>query len=330
MSEQMKLSIIVPVFRTEKYLVQCVESVLSQDYSNFELILVDDGSDDQSPAICDEYARKDPRVLVFHQANAGLSAARNSGIRLATGDYILFLDSDDYWNDRSALSQLIPDLDCDVLNYGFQKCFECSDKTVVKWIPIQIKTEFDQLTTNEDKISFIMTHSCYLSCAWNKAIRRTLFEKSSLQFREGVLSEDIDWSARVLLAAESMGLSTCNFYCYRQRENSITKTIGIKHLQDLKNNIELCETFFTKHTSSRRKQVYYIYLGYQVGTFFASSSLVSNPDAKKLVLESGALCNLLKYGHEFKIKILYLVYRLSGVRGLYYFSKIYSFISKKG
>lgn len=329
MSEQMKLSIIVPVFRTEKYLVQCVESVLSQDYSNFELILVDDGSDDNSPTICDEYALKDSRVIVFHQNNSGPSAARNAGICLATGDYILFLDSDDYWDEKNALSQLIPDLNCDVINFGFKKYFEYSNKVASKWISSQDKRKFDELASSEDKISFIVEHSGYLSCPWNKAIRKNLFKTNLLSFREGVLSEDIDWSARVLLAAKSMGLSTCNFYCYRQRENSITKTIGLRHLQDLKNNIELCDTFLTNHISFQRKQAYYIYLAYQAGTFFASSSLVSRPDAKKLVLESKSLCNLLKYGHEFKIKILYLAYRLIGIRGLYYFSKIYSFISKK-
>ena len=139
MNEQMKISIIVPVFRTEKYLRQCIESVLHQSYHNLELILIDDGSDDASPAICDEYAEGDSRVIVWHQENAGLSAARNAGIRIASGDYILFLDSDDYWDDLSGLSQLIPDLTCDVVNYGFKKCYDNSNRIVNRWASPEIK-----------------------------------------------------------------------------------------------------------------------------------------------------------------------------------------------
>lgn len=328
MDKQPKISIVVPVFRTEKYLRQCIDSVLQQSYNKLELILVNDGSDDKSPSICDGYARKDSRVIVLHQKNAGLSAARNAGIRIASGEYILFLDSDDYWDDLNALSKLIPDLTCDVVNYGFKKYFESSGKSVNKWVSLQIKQTYDELPSLEEKLLFLTKHSYYLSCAWNKAVRRSLFQNNALNFREGVLSEDIDWSARVLLMAESMALSLCNFYCYRQREYSITKSIGLSHLQDLKSNIDLCRTFITDNISPQRKLSYYIYLAYQVGTFFASASLVHDSSAKTLVLSSESLCELLKYRYNTKIKVLYWIYRISGIRGLYLFSKIYAL--KKG
>ncbi len=324
MDKQPKLSIVVPVFRTEKYLSQCIDSVLQQSYNNFELILVDDGSDDKSPFICDGYAKKDPRVIVLYQKNSGLSAARNAGIRIASGDYILFLDSDDYWDDLNALSKLVPDLTCDVVNYGFKKYFDSSGQTANRWVSPQIKETYDALPSVEEKILFLTKHSCYLSCAWNKAVRRSLFQNNALNFREGVLSEDIDWSARVLLTAESMALSPCDFYCYRQREYSITKSIGLRHLQDLKSNIELCRTFITDNISPERKLSYCIYLAYQAGTFFASSSLVHDSSAKALVLSSESLCELLKYRYNTKIKALYWIYRIFGIRGLYLFSKIYA------
>lgn len=91
-----KVSIVIPVYNVESYLRQCIDSVLNQSYQNLELVLVDDGSKDSSPAICDEYAAKDSRVVVVHKANGGAAAARNDGIRKATGDYVTFLDSDDY------------------------------------------------------------------------------------------------------------------------------------------------------------------------------------------------------------------------------------------
>ena len=91
-----KISIVVPIYKVEKYIDQCVQSVLKQTYQNLEIILVDDQSPDKCPEICEQYAREDARVKVFHQKNLGLSGARNTGMQYATGDYVLFLDSDDY------------------------------------------------------------------------------------------------------------------------------------------------------------------------------------------------------------------------------------------
>ena len=94
----LKFSVIVPIYKVEKYIRECIESVMNQTYSNWELILVDDGSPDKCPEICDEYAVKDNRVIVCHKENAGLPAARNSGIKLVTGDYFMHLDGDDFWD----------------------------------------------------------------------------------------------------------------------------------------------------------------------------------------------------------------------------------------
>ena len=91
-----KISIIIPVYKVEKYLDKCVESVVNQTYKNLEIILVDDGSPDNCPKMCDEWAEKDKRIKVIHKENGGLSDARNFGIEKATGDYLMFLDSDDY------------------------------------------------------------------------------------------------------------------------------------------------------------------------------------------------------------------------------------------
>ena len=100
----MKYSVIIPVYKVEKYLSECVESILSQDYQDYEIILVDDGSPDRCPEICDEYARVYPQISVLHQANAGLACARNAGLDKANGEYIIFIDSDDYLISKSALS----------------------------------------------------------------------------------------------------------------------------------------------------------------------------------------------------------------------------------
>ena len=102
----MKFSIIVPIYKVEKYLNQCVDSILSQDFSDYEMILVDDGSPDNCPYICDEYSKKNSKVVVIHKENGGLSDARNAGIMAAKGDYLFFVDSDDYWDDNRALTNI--------------------------------------------------------------------------------------------------------------------------------------------------------------------------------------------------------------------------------
>ena len=99
-------SIIVPVYKAEKYISECVDSVLAQTFEDFELILADDGSPDRCPEICDEYAKKDSRIKVIHKENGGASSARNSGIDAACGEYIIFLDSDDYWEENYTLQRL--------------------------------------------------------------------------------------------------------------------------------------------------------------------------------------------------------------------------------
>ena len=103
----MKISIIIPVYNSTLYLKQCVESILAQTYHNFEILLVDDGSTDDSPMLCDEYAQKDDRIVTIHKQNGGTSDARNVGLEKASGDYITFMDNDDYWSDPDALCDII-------------------------------------------------------------------------------------------------------------------------------------------------------------------------------------------------------------------------------
>ena len=118
----MRISFVVPVYKVEKYLDECVESILTQTYKNFEIILVDDGSPDSCPAMCDAWAVKDNRVKVLHKINGGLSDARNAGVRIATGDYVIFVDSDDFWINKDCLQKLMEvvknNCDCDFINFN--------------------------------------------------------------------------------------------------------------------------------------------------------------------------------------------------------------------
>lgn len=101
------ISVIVPIYNVQQYLPECIDSILAQTYKNLEIILVDDGSPDSCPQICDDYAKRDDRIKVIHKPNGGLSDARNHGIRSATGEYLLFIDSDDFYDDRDGIWQLV-------------------------------------------------------------------------------------------------------------------------------------------------------------------------------------------------------------------------------
>lgn len=130
----MKVSIIVPVYQVERYLRACIESVLCQTHREWELILVEDGSPDRCGVICDEYAKNDARITVMHKENGGLSSARNAGLCRATGEYILFLDGDDFWAEPEGLARLIPQLTSDVVVFGFSKWYEPNGAERGRWI----------------------------------------------------------------------------------------------------------------------------------------------------------------------------------------------------
>lgn len=298
------VSVIVPVYKTELYLEQCVESILNQTYSNLEVILVDDGSPDRCPEICDQYADMDARVKVIHKKNGGLSDARNAGIQLASGDYITFLDSDDFWCDRTALGRLASRLQIthpDVLNYSYVKCNESG---------IEIAKQFDgieampiELKNVQKQLSYLTSRSLYIASACNKLIKKDLvFE---IPFEKGKTSEDIAWCAQLMKAASSFDFICENFYFYRQHGDSITHSFDEKNCVDLVNNICDCIGFLENTTQDRYESLS-IYVAYQFATFFAVQALASKCPKEcieKLRPRWRILCHC---GSSKKVKCLYI------------------------
>lgn len=229
----MKFSIIVPIYNVERYLAQCVESVLSQDYDEFEVILVDDGSPDGCPAICDDYALKDDRVIVVHKENGGLSDARNTGIKVATGDYVCFLDSDDYWDDKSALSKMaktLKEFNADAVQY-YHRWYKEKEQ---EFLPIQ-KRGMSRLNGN-DTVKIIKTavqESNLSISACSMAISRSFIIENNLYFEKGIKTEDLEWAIRLFVCKPMWSYLDDVFYVYRMdRDDSITGTVDYKHLCD--------------------------------------------------------------------------------------------------
>ncbi len=240
----MKLSIIVPVYNVAPYLRKCVDSLLAQDISDYEIILVDDGSPDECPEICDQYAASYPSefksqenskaaphtstpytihhtssIRVIHQANSGLSAARNAGIAAATGDYIMFVDSDDYLqpNVLGALMEQVKRDDLDVLRFRYQNVRESGEA----FAPYKDMTNYnDYSSTPTDGLTFLnerMGTQCY---AVQFLLRREIVLQE--QFTPGIYFEDTDWTPRMLLHAERVASTDLVVYNYLWREGSIT------------------------------------------------------------------------------------------------------------
>ncbi|SDN15859.1 glycosyltransferase family 2 protein [Acetanaerobacterium elongatum] len=227
------ISFIVPVYKVEDYLDQCVQSLLIQSGSDYEIILVDDGSPDRCPEICESYAREHENVKVIHQKNGGLSAARNAGIRIAQGDYLLFVDSDDYIDSGflRAVSQKIAQRPVDVAFLDALQIYSDGEVTPLGY-------PYEQLDFSGEEAAGILEQlsrfSKYPSGAWNKLFSRKLIVDNLLFFSEGLLYEDIDFTIAVFQYARSFDYYPIPYYYYRKNRNgSITNTIGIKHVNDL-------------------------------------------------------------------------------------------------
>jgi glycosyltransferase involved in cell wall biosynthesis len=224
-------SIIIPIYNVGQYLRQCIESVITQDFIDYEIILVDDGSSDNCPDICDEYAAKDRRFKVIHKPNGGLSDARNVGIRTAIGEYIVLLDSDDLLIKNDALKNLYAIIKMTTAKVIFNSnitIFITNDfisqdsinKNIVCGTAMQI---YKQIMCSQKK----------LMAGWMFTVRLDILLQHDLFFKKGILHEDEQWMPRVMDASNSIVVNHNLFYAYRHaRYDSITATIIPKRLFD--------------------------------------------------------------------------------------------------
>lgn len=225
MNDMIAFSVIVPVYKVENYLGKCVESILSQSFRNFELILVDDGSPDSCGKMCDDLSDKDSRIKVVHKENGGLSSARNAGLDIACGAYVIFIDSDDFWDDDSALEHIdknLSETDADLLVFAAKRYYEKDDKyTYILNIEADREKIIDKNT--DSAVKYLLENNIYRAAAWNKVIRKSLIDEHQMRFKEGYLSEDMDWCGDLLVYARRFDFYEVPFYCYRQqRQGSIT------------------------------------------------------------------------------------------------------------
>lgn len=217
----MLISIIVPVYNVEKYLVQAMESILSQKKCELQIILINDGSTDSSLKIIQQYADRYSNIEVINQSNQGLSAARNAGLNVAKGQYVMFLDSDD-WLVEGCVEDIVTNIKenaPDLLVYAGQKVYEKS-KDLVRGELFGPGESKEFATGREAYEALRLTHT-YSTCVVLQVIRRELLYEEKIRFYEGILHEDHLFTFQVLMAAKQVICVPVPYYQYRIRENSI-------------------------------------------------------------------------------------------------------------
>lgn len=296
-------SIIVPVYNVELYIERCINSILKQTYNQFELILVDDGSTDQSKQICYDARQRDNRVKVMCQDNKGASAARNKGIENAKGEYILFLDGDDFWlhdNILEQINQRMQKKKSDVLIYNYAKVVDYKIS-----FPYFEKEDMPVKYRGKASFQYIYDNDLWTSSAWNKAINKRLFENDELRFIEGITAEDIEWCARVLKKAESLDYINLVAVGYVQRIGSVTSNVTREKIRSLERSVLEVKSIL-KDAVDIKKNILQRFMAYQVVVLLINLSGADSEEQKKTLKKKNIrdLFVYLKYADNKKIKLL--------------------------
>lgn len=238
------VSIIVPVYNVEKLLERCVSSLINQTYKNIEIILIDDGSTDGSGSLCDSFSLNHNNVTVVHQKNEGLSSARNTGLHVASGEYVLFVDSDDYIKKEACerLLLMAKQLNCEIVAADSYKVI---GNDVMTDLNREMK-EHSVFTGVDFLVSSIKKHRIAM-CAPYALYKKSIIIKNGLFFEPGILHEDELWTPQIYLLAKRVCYIDFKFYYHWFREGSITQSTNYqKRSSDL---IKICEYLYVRYKS---------------------------------------------------------------------------------
>ncbi len=314
--KKITISVIVPVYNVRQYLPKCIESIIMQSFTDYEIVIVDDGSTDGSGIICDTYAKNSEKVKVIHKTNGGLSDARNVGLYNSIGEYVVFLDSDDYWSDREFLFKLnciIENENPDFVVFGYRK--ENENGVLSVYYP-----KID--TRNIDELIY---HNSFNICAWDKCIKRSVLVDNNISFRVGVYSEDMEWCSKLYEVASSCAVIHEAPHSYRQRSGSITRSYTKKYADDIVKNYIECLNVKDRLDNNKRK-IYDFYLSKNLSMIIIIISTLEESYRRnydEFILEN---LTVLKSYTRKREAIIYYFIKIFGLRNterlLYSFYKI--------
>lgn len=316
-----KLSIIVPVYNVEKYLEACVNSIISNNFIDYEIILVNDGSTDKSGEICNELLKKFPKIVsIIHKENGGLSSARNAGIKKANGKYLMFVDSDDLLANVSLGNLLSKDYD--IIQYKMIYYYEESKKYV------KLKDIVDK-GIDEPKINLLeqIKNGTLSISACDKIIKKDLITSNNLYFNEQLLSEDIDWSLNLYQFVKKIKILNKDIYIYRQqRKNSITNKVTSRSISSMLYIIDKWLNF--NYFDAEFKKIYKQYLAYLYTILLTTSSFKNTTRQQRLQIKKMRF--LLKYDCNYKVKMCNNIFKVFGFGIGKMILKFYLILKNKG
>ncbi|MBR5279197.1 MAG: glycosyltransferase, partial [Clostridia bacterium] len=270
------ISVIVPVYKVEKYLNKCVESIVNQTYKNLEIILVDDGSPDNCPAMCDSWAEKDTRIKVVHKPNGGLSDARNAGMAVATGEYIAFVDSDD-WAETDFIQRLydsIIDNNSDISACGVKMVWE--DNTESR----NLTQNGDCVLDNTSAMEAVIKETAIKQPVWYKLYKSALIK--NIPFPVGKYHEDVFWTYQAVARASTVSVFETPLYNYLQRGGSIMgEEYSLKRLDGIEAAGQRCE-FINKNYPNLADVCQAQFVG--MCMYNSQKLLISNIENKKQIV----------------------------------------------
>ena len=316
-SVNMKVSFVIPVYKVEQYLERCVRSITDQTYRDIEIILVDDGSPDSCPVLCDQYEKADSRIRVVHKENGGLSDARNYGTKYATGDYLIYVDSDDFWIHADDLEKLVriamANPRADFINFNCSYYYTGSDS----YIPWPLYDE--RLSAPNEKnetVKLLTATSSMVMSAWLKMLKRKFIIDNKLTFIKGQLSEDIPWFINLLDYCRECMFVNLNVYAYRQGvSGSITHNIGLNNIDSLINIVETELKEINKRSFSKEaKDCIMSFLAYEYSIILGYLQFLDKRISKERYEYLKQYQYLLKYTQDPKVKKVNFVYRLFGLK----------------
>lgn len=308
-------SIIVPVYNVEKYLDECILSVVNQTYSSWELVLVNDGSTDKSYDICCKYSEKYPHIKVISQENGGGSKARNTGLDNAMGKYVVFLDSDDFYNDVSALeilSKKILEKDADVVIFGCTDFNMITGETVVS--RTGYKLDLMDIGNYSDTLHYLLFNKKIPGGPCIFATRRDLIEDNLIRYHLGIQDEDYDFVMSVFLTSKSIFAVNNPFYMYRKgRNDSVTGSSNIKMIYGIDYTVNKWLPICEKMENEVIKKDILNYLAFIYSTGFVILGRMDKSTRKKASEIMKKNIDVLKYAYWKKPKIARIAVKILGI-----------------
>lgn len=275
-----KLSIIIPAYNVEAFLPQCLDSIFSQDYAEYEVLCIDDGSTDGTPELLQRYAAERQNLKVLKQSNQGMSTARNLGLKEAKGEYVMFVDSDD-WLCEGSLAKLSASLNGeDVVCFNAKKYIEKTEEYKYNVLPsvdgvLKGWDYFNKARLIPSEIHFV--------CIWQRAYRRAFLEENNLRFAEGIRrAEDDLFSTMVMYHAQTLKVINECVYVYRVRDNSITTTVDINRWYDSLKVQEIMADFFVPLKDVDKSAIYRVLASNYINQFSVKTRALYGDHDKEL------------------------------------------------